>query len=130
MKVWDRQRRGEVIRTLTRTPTSSIRVAFRPDGRHLASAGADRQRQGLGRDDRPGGLPCPGYVGVYYGTAYGVAFSPDGRRLAAGNDGAVNIWDGGTAGSSAASPDTRDERSAWPSAPTAGAWRRGAGVGA
>ena len=28
-----------------------------------------------------------------FGTAYTVAFSPDGRQLAAGSDGAVRVWD-------------------------------------
>ena len=68
-------------------------VAFHPDGKHLASTGGDQQVKVW---DLTTGLPVfagPCDVVHTNGTAYTVAFSPDGRRLAAGSDGAVKIWD-------------------------------------
>src|SRR5262249_8108741 len=70
-------------------------VAFHPDGRHLASAGADRlvkvwDLQATGQDVFQG--KCDAIR--KFGAAYAVAFRPpDGRHLAAGSDEAVRGWD-------------------------------------
>jgi WD40 repeat protein len=92
IKVWN-SRTGELIQKVPASNEPIYAVAYHPGGRHLAVAGADRQVRVW---DLAAGKPvftCPGYAGTRYGTAYGVAFSPDGSRLAAGSEGAVNVWD-------------------------------------
>jgi WD40 repeat protein/tRNA A-37 threonylcarbamoyl transferase component Bud32 len=84
---------GDVLRRLPAHPDVAYAVAFHPDGKHLASAGADRKVKVW---DWPAGKEvfrrdCA--ADNEYGTAYTVAFSPDGRWLAAGQDGAVHVWD-------------------------------------
>ena len=92
VKIWN-SRTGKVIQTLHAHTGFVVSVAFHPDGKHLASAGADQQVKVW---DLTTGQPVfaePCDVVRKYGTAYTVAFSPDGRRLAAGSDGAVKVWD-------------------------------------
>ena len=99
IKVWN-SKTGKVIQTIPKAHTGSnanpgfvSSVAFHPDGEHLASTGGDQQVKVW---DLSTGLHVfAGPFGVVNnnGTAYTVAFSPDGRRLAAGSDGAVNTWD-------------------------------------
>ncbi len=72
---------------------------------------------------------CPVFSGTYTGTSYVVAFSPDGRQLAAGSEGAVKVWDWRNRQLLQTLPGHKRRRSAWRSAPTAGASRRQAGVG-
>jgi WD40 repeat protein/serine/threonine protein kinase len=92
VKIWN-SRTGQVIQTLTAHSGFVCSVAFHPDGKHLASIGADEQVKVW---DLATGLAvfterC-GAVHMF-GSAYAVALSPDGRRLAAGSDGAVKVWD-------------------------------------
>ena len=70
-------------------------MAFHPDGRHLASAGADRKVKVWDWTTGRNVFTCPSESGADHnrGTAYCLAFSPDGRRLAVGSDGAVTVWD-------------------------------------
>ncbi len=93
VRVWS-IRTGRVIRSLGKAHGGFVSsIAFHPDGTHLASVGADKRVKvwnlttGLAVFDRPCG---PVHV---FGTAYAAAFSPDGRRLAAGWDGVVTAWD-------------------------------------
>src|SRR5262249_50048053 len=73
---------------------SVVSVAFHADGKHLASRGSDLKV-------KVWDLTATGEA-VWtercdptrkFGTAYTIAFSPDGRQLAAGTDGVVKGWD-------------------------------------
>jgi WD40 repeat protein/tRNA A-37 threonylcarbamoyl transferase component Bud32 len=80
---------GKVLGT---HPGGASAVAFSPDGKRLASAGADGKvslwNDGLG--NKPRVLPGEGPAG----EALSVGFSPDGKRLAVGHaDGSVMLWD-------------------------------------
>ena len=92
IKVWN-CRTGEVVQTLNDNPGFVYSVAFHPGGKHLAAAGADRKVRVWDLTTAKPVFKCAGHAGLDLGTAYVVAFSPDGRRLAAGSDGAVNVWD-------------------------------------
>ena len=93
IKIWN-GRTGSLVRTLKDAHGGFVSsVAYHRDGKHLASVGADKQVKVW---DLANGLPvfasrCDA-VHVY-GTAHAAAFSPDGRQLAAGSDGAVMVWD-------------------------------------
>ena len=93
VKVWD-NRTNKVIQALAAHPDSVYSVVFHPDGKHLASVGADRKVKVWDLTTGHTVFTRPSDAADHNrGTAYVVAFSPDGRRLAAGNDGAVNVWD-------------------------------------
>ncbi len=93
VKVWNSKTRA-VVKTLPAHPASVYSVVFHPGGKHLASVGADRKVKVWDVTTGQTVFTGPSDAAEHNrGTAYGVAFSPDGRLLAAGSDGAVNVWD-------------------------------------
>jgi WD40 repeat protein len=93
VKIWN-SRTGELSQTIPAHSDSVVSVAFHRDGKHLASRGVDLTV-------KVWDLTAPGEA-VWteacdavrkFGAAYTIAFSPDGRLLAAGSDGVVKVWD-------------------------------------
>jgi WD40 repeat protein/serine/threonine protein kinase len=93
IKIWNSRTRG-LIQSFSAHTDWVVSVAFHPDGKHLASRGVDRKVKvwdltATGQAEWT--EPCD--VVRKFGTAYTVAFSLDGRQLAAATDGAVKVWD-------------------------------------
>ena len=86
-----KSRTGEEVRILDAKTESVYALAFHPGGKHLAFAGADRKVKVWDWKTGQEALTCPSDADHNWGTAYVVAFSRDGRHLAAGSDGAVQV---------------------------------------
>lgn len=85
---------GAVIQEIQAHEEAVVSVIFHRDNRHLASRGADQTVKvwDLTKTDQPVfSVPCDDTR--KFGTAYTVAFSADGRLLALGTGGVVQIWD-------------------------------------
>jgi WD40 repeat protein/serine/threonine protein kinase len=93
VKIWN-LKTGNVIHKFPAHTDAVLSVAFHREGQHLASLGADRKVKvwDLSATDQPV-FKGPSDAIRKFGTAYSVAFSPDGRTLAAGSEGWVRLWD-------------------------------------
>ena len=97
IKVWDTRTR-RVVRTIPNAHDRYVSsVAFHPGDKYVASVGL-----GSGQDKKVKVWDLATGTAVFsepcdaahtYGTAHAVAFSPDGRRLAAGDNGSLSVWD-------------------------------------
>jgi WD40 repeat protein len=89
IKVWDVET-GELVRTLEGHMRYVRRLAASPDGKVLASAGADRR---IRLWDLAIGFEQPA-IDPGFGDVLSVTFSPDGNTLAAsGSSGPIKLWD-------------------------------------
>ncbi len=93
VKIWN-SRTGAEVQTFPAHTEAVISLAFHPDGKHLASRGADLKVKVWDLTATGQALftePCD--ATRRFGMAYTIAFSADGRLLAAGTDGVVKVWD-------------------------------------
>ncbi|HUE73801.1 MAG TPA: protein kinase [Pirellulaceae bacterium] len=93
VKIWN-SKTGDLLQTFRAHSGSVVCVVFHPHGNHLATAGADLQVKvwDLTTGQELFRRPCHAVRSL--GGAYTVAFRPpDGRLLAAGNEGVVTLWD-------------------------------------
>jgi WD40 repeat protein/serine/threonine protein kinase len=94
IKIWN-IKTGTVVQTIPAHADAVVSIMFHPDdGNFLSSRGADGKVKVWDLTATSQAVftePCNAVK--KFGTAYTVAFSSDGRLLAAGTDGVVKIWD-------------------------------------
>jgi WD40 repeat protein/serine/threonine protein kinase len=93
VKVWHISTR-KVVQTIANAHTKAVVcVAFHRGGQYLASVGSDRRVKVWDLTTEKELLDEPCDAVRKFGTAYTVAFSADGRLVAAASKGAVRVWD-------------------------------------
>ncbi len=80
---------GEILRTLPELHGKTISLEFSPDGKMLASTGWDRTIRLW--DPHTGH-----HIHTFRGYVGWLSFSPDGKTLVSGEDGAIRFWDTST----------------------------------
>jgi RNA polymerase sigma factor (sigma-70 family) len=84
---------GVLVRLGTvRLRHNAFRIAFSPEGKRIASAGSD----GLVRIWSMATGEEVGRLGGHRGMAYAVAYSPDGKWIATGDEEDIHLWDAAT----------------------------------
>jgi WD40 repeat protein/serine/threonine protein kinase len=93
IKIWNCTT-GAGVQEFTAHKGAVVSVAFHSDGKHLASRGADGKVKVWDLTATGQAVFTESCDAVKkFGTAYAVAFSHDGRQLAAGTHGVVKVWD-------------------------------------
>src|SRR5262249_3949411 len=91
IKIWNSKPGKAAIPAFQAHADSVVSVAFHPDGKHLASRGADRTVKVWNWTTGQEEFTEKCGATRKHGSAYTIAFSPDGRQLAAATDGVVKV---------------------------------------